>query len=312
MNKTKNRYCIYCGYKISNNDSKCPKCLKKVNSRDNIFFHYLKEKIKDELKGGVKDSFFSTLTNFIKSHLYGTILTLSICITIIGSNVILNNQDNYVEYTSEKPTISSANTETKSENQMFLDFASLYFEALENQDTTVLNSYLLKDKIPELGYVPDYELTDHINLFYAKRETLLNTKDTPAYCAYHEGDVESIRETYQAVGREIYSNDLLYINIRTRLKELGYSTYSCLYRFEYCMESEHCTADDHDLALSIGVRIMFVNYNNKIYVADEVVIRDNYVWIDVTKDFDYINMFYRNGGDAVELRKEIARSGFQN
>lgn len=312
MSKNKNKYCIYCGYSLSCEDLKCPKCHKKVNSHDNIFFHYLKEKIKDELQGETEDTFFSILTNFIKSHLYGNVLTLSITFTIIGSNLILNNQDNYIEYVYEKPTVYSDNEEVKDSKEMFLDFASLYFDALENHDATLLNSYLLKDKIKELEYTPSYELTNNINLYYARPGTLLNTKDTPAYCDYHDNEISTMKEAYQNSNKEFHGNDLLYINIRDRLTNLGYSTFSCNYRFDYCMEEEYCDINDFSAKLTISVKILFVNYNNKIYVAEELVERNDAIINDSMHGHDYINEFYKTGGDALELGRKMARDEFKN
>lgn len=114
QNNMKNKnieYCIYCGTKNKIENKKCTKCHKKLNPKDRPLLEYLKSKIKDDLKGNVEDNIIDIITKYIKTHLYGFIMTCSIIITTtcVITNVV---EDNYIEKVTEKPSlvISTINT----------------------------------------------------------------------------------------------------------------------------------------------------------------------------------------------------------
>lgn len=100
-----NEYCIYCGTKNKKEDKKCKKCKKKLNPKDRPLLEYLKSKIKDDLKGNIEDNIINIITKYIKSHLYGFILTCSIIITTtcVITNII---EDNHIEIVTKKPSLS--------------------------------------------------------------------------------------------------------------------------------------------------------------------------------------------------------------
>lgn len=102
MKKENIQYCVYCGTKNKLEDKKCIKCHKKLNPKDHPLLDYLKSKTKDNLKGKLEDNIFSTIINYIKSHLYGFILTCSIIVstTCIVTNII--NTSN-IQNVTEKP-----------------------------------------------------------------------------------------------------------------------------------------------------------------------------------------------------------------
>jgi len=87
-------FCVYCGTKNNINNKTCDNCLKKLDPKENQIIDYLKDHIKDDLKDKTKDGIFNILINFIRSHLYGFVLTLSIILSssmIISSNLDNNN-----------------------------------------------------------------------------------------------------------------------------------------------------------------------------------------------------------------------------
>lgn len=100
-------YCIYCGTTNKTENKKCIKCHKKLNPKDRPLLNYLKSKITDELKGNIEDNIFSVITKYIKSHLYGFILTCSVIAS--ATCVIVNTvNNNYVEKVTEKPIIEQS------------------------------------------------------------------------------------------------------------------------------------------------------------------------------------------------------------
>ena len=99
MNKI---YCVYCGTKNDINAKVCSKCKKELNPKDHLVKDYLFNHVKDDLKGKVKDNIFSLLTNYFKSHLYGTIITMALVFSATAGVVnVVNNSRKEVESKSD-------------------------------------------------------------------------------------------------------------------------------------------------------------------------------------------------------------------
>lgn len=92
-------YCIFCGYENEENHTKCKKCNKTLNPSENLWWDYFYNHVKDDLKDNVTDKVFSLITNFIKSHLYGAIMTVLILSTATAGivNIPKNNNPEYIE-----------------------------------------------------------------------------------------------------------------------------------------------------------------------------------------------------------------------
>ena len=96
-------YCIRCGNKNDKRSERCNKCHCKLNQKESLWKDYIFDHIKDDLKGKVTDNIFSLLTNFIKSHLYGVVM--SILVLIVGTGgIIYIKQDDYIEKVDHVPT----------------------------------------------------------------------------------------------------------------------------------------------------------------------------------------------------------------
>jgi len=106
--KSKKIYCVYCGEKNNIKDLKCKKCNKKLNPKENMFFDYLKGKIKDDLKGKTEDTAFDIIKNFIISHLYGSIFTATLIFTIVSA-IVTNIDNRDIINVTEKPNILISN-----------------------------------------------------------------------------------------------------------------------------------------------------------------------------------------------------------
>ena len=98
-------YCVYCGKENIKSDKYCISCKKELNPKNRPFRDYIKEKVEDKLGGDVQDSFIAIMAGFIKTHLYGTLLTCSIVITAVSvvSNVVNNSID--FEVVNERPAM---------------------------------------------------------------------------------------------------------------------------------------------------------------------------------------------------------------
>lgn len=100
-------YCTYCGTENKKTEIKCCKCNKELLAKDNLAVDHLKKKA----IGKVQDDLLSGFLSFIKSHLYGTVLTFSV---IISATIIaIVNMSNSYEIVTEKPEYAMVCTPKK-------------------------------------------------------------------------------------------------------------------------------------------------------------------------------------------------------
>lgn len=90
-------YCTYCGAENKKKNINCLKCKKKLLAKDNLVLDHIKKKTVDK----AKDDLLSSFLSFIKSHLYGTILTISVVVSA-ATIAVINMSTNY-EVVTEKP-----------------------------------------------------------------------------------------------------------------------------------------------------------------------------------------------------------------
>ena len=95
------KYCIYCGTECDNGVAVCPSCNKSFTERENLFIEFLIDKTKDKYKGDLEDSIVEIIINFIKSHLYGVVLTISI-VGVVVTSVVSN--DSYIQKVTKLPS----------------------------------------------------------------------------------------------------------------------------------------------------------------------------------------------------------------
>ena len=147
MDKKNIQYCVYCGTQNKIEDKKCIKCHKKLNLKDRPLLEYLKSKIKDDLKGRVEDNIFSIITNYIKSHLYGFVLTCSIIVstTYVVANVIDNPK---VQEVTERPSIVQITY--SGEGMAALEVAQMYVNAVIEGNVKVIESLQLENFYPSI------------------------------------------------------------------------------------------------------------------------------------------------------------------
>lgn len=99
-------YCVYCGTKNKDSDKQCSKCKKKLNPIEHPFKDYLYNHIRDDLKGKVTDSIISLIENFIKSHIYGTLMSAVIIFTITSGIIgLIGSRQGYIEKVNQRPNL---------------------------------------------------------------------------------------------------------------------------------------------------------------------------------------------------------------
>ena len=100
MEEKKIKYCTYCGTKCTDEMAICPNCQKYLDPKEHLFVEYLISKTKDKYKGDLEDSIIDAIINFIKSHLYGFILTISI-VSVAFTGVV--SGDGYIKRVTKEP-----------------------------------------------------------------------------------------------------------------------------------------------------------------------------------------------------------------
>lgn len=98
--ETKKQYCIFCGAECLEEEMTCPKCGKSLDPKENLLIEFLVDHSKDKFKGDMTDSVVEAIINFIKSHLYGFILTISI-VSVLVVNTVAN--DAYIKKVTNEP-----------------------------------------------------------------------------------------------------------------------------------------------------------------------------------------------------------------
>lgn len=148
-NKKNNIYCVYCGTGNILEDKKCSKCKKELNPKNRPFRDYLKEKIQDKLEGDIQDNILSIMINFVKTHLYGSILTCSIVITAVSVVTNLVNNSNDFEEVKERPNIVQK-YEYAGEGLNAEEVTRKYADALDSGDLKTIKSLELGTFYPEV------------------------------------------------------------------------------------------------------------------------------------------------------------------
>ena len=99
-------YCSECGSANKKSAVVCENCESKINRGHSAFFYYLKSHIKDELKDRAVDKIYSVIKNYLLSHIYGTVLTVSV-ITVAASAVAVNYQPHIETVTVKRVAIQT-------------------------------------------------------------------------------------------------------------------------------------------------------------------------------------------------------------
>ena len=161
--ENKKQYCVHCGAENKLEDKKCCKCKKTIKPKSNLL-----EYIKGTAKDKVEDNIISAIKDYIKAHLYGTVLVCSIIVTVTSA-VIVNTEDNYIQKVTEKPSLASTNTYT-GEGLSYNEIVKKYTEAIRLKDYDTAQNLWLENYYPEIK--------EEI-IQYAKDNNLINIYDKP-------------------------------------------------------------------------------------------------------------------------------------
>lgn len=131
------QYCTSCGAANKKSSVICEDCGKKIHMKHRPFFDFLKNHIKDELKGRVTDSIYSAIKNFLLSHVYG----VAVSILVVSAGVVMvQGVSPHIETVSEAPVVNTVNTPAPPE-----EVEKIRQEVEVNQDLIEWAQYLMSD-----------------------------------------------------------------------------------------------------------------------------------------------------------------------
>lgn len=95
-----NRFCIWCGSTLGENTEFCYHCGKTQPQKENQLVDWLIRHTKDRLKDDAESTVIEAIKNFLKSHIYGTVVSL-VLVTAVGVTVYAG-PGNVAKATSEQ------------------------------------------------------------------------------------------------------------------------------------------------------------------------------------------------------------------
>lgn len=250
-------YCTKCGTENNINNTDCIKCHEVLNKKHHPLLEYMKSKIKGKFKDKVEDKAFSIIINYIKSNLYGFILSISILasLTSVVVNVVLNNNTNDIQKVTEKPTIVSE-ISYEGAGLSAIELTRKYINAIDSNDFDTINGLQLEnfhkeiyDKIKEYS---DTNLVYDYDVAATNHELVTNNK---IYFSYNQdniyiGESELIRNTDKFGD---YTTENFYVSIG------------------YCSYNDCKGTYDYGVYYSAGIEVQLVNVDGNYYILGEKI-----------------------------------------
>lgn len=249
-------FCTKCGTENNINNADCIKCHKTLNKKYHPLIEYMKSKIKGKFTDKVKNETFSIVINYIKSNLYGFILSVSILASV--TCVIVNevsNDNNKIQKVIEKPTIINE-LKYSGEGLSAIEVARKYVSSIDSNDFDTVKGLQLenfhKDVYDSIKEYSDENATYFYDTAATNHE--LVTKNE-VYFSYNQGSTyigesELVQNT-KTFGN--YTTENFYVSIM-------YCSYnSCDENFKYGVN------------YTAGIEMQLINIDGNYYVLGEKV-----------------------------------------
>lgn len=144
------KYCNYCGNEIEDENLICPKCKHNLNRNNIALILFLKKHTREELLNKAEDSLFEYLKNYILSHLYGFILTVTIivvplsAVTVVSGVKLVNDRPVMNNNISHEVVINNNDNQNNTvlsdeDKEAIINVINNYSIALENSNGTINN-----------------------------------------------------------------------------------------------------------------------------------------------------------------------------
>lgn len=187
----KKKYCVWCGNEYDEELKECPHCHKNPNPEENMFLTFLKEKTKDKLKDDTEERTYEIIKNFLLSHVYGVVVTLS----LVVAGIVSVSDNNYIHYVEEIPSVLQANfnyvqnnepnetnPDNSNENGSELDPNSdNYNEELVKNRLDIMTSRYMSDGLKNGGLSDEEKANYWSDNFSAEHELAKGMADETVY-----------------------------------------------------------------------------------------------------------------------------------
>ncbi len=264
MKKTKVKdntiYCVYCGQENKIESKKCSKCEKELNPKNRPFRDYIQKKVEDKLGGKVQDSMFALISGFIKTHLYGTVLTCSIIISAVSFVVNVINNSNEFEVVKERPVVTQK-LKYAGEGLTSKEVVIAYVDALNDGKLDEAKLYELNTFYPDIfNNLIDKNAYEGNGVFLSNNE-LLNNRES----------IFKEKESYQ----EAWAPGLV---LNSKYDDYSFVRHAIY--FNYC-HLHNCDEEDNKFKIVIDVEVILIDGN--YYVSGT----EKEVPMSIDQDLDY-------------------------
>ena len=217
------RYCHHCGKKLDDFVTVCPICGADLDEKENVLKYYLVKNTKDKLRGKIEDSIFNAIKNWLLSHLYGVLVT----ITVIASIAIASadRTPSYIEHT-DRTAIAGVSAEMSSdeggEGTEAGEASGLGSDEMIDEATYLVERYqfsvFYRDSIARGGFVEDdgEETPEDPASFYLPASVGIQG----AHDFWISNDYSSARSYFYD---DSYTYDAPETEIGKQLKDMGYT-----------------------------------------------------------------------------------------
>lgn len=107
------KYCTSCGATNKKSAIYCVECERKINEKHRPFYDFLEKRIKGKVRGIAEAGAFNLVKNFLISHLYGTVLAVSVIAT---STVVVATSTPYIKTVAAPDPVVAASIGHNEEN----------------------------------------------------------------------------------------------------------------------------------------------------------------------------------------------------
>lgn len=244
------RYCINCGTENKIHDKVCCSCNEDLHQEESLFVDFLIERTKDKFKGSIQDSIYDTIMNFLLSHLYGTVLTVSIvsyAVVSSGIEVVNAINNNYIEKVNHPPIIleDENNPDILNESEIVSDVVSDYVSLFKDYNTNVnlIKSMEATSGTYSTNLAYDFEMIKDPYISYG-----LQISEPMIDSEFPQGQ---IAET-------LYNNDIHYAQVYMEISQVinGNSENIGVYLFTLAKENEDWLVVEADKIGSIQITTM--------------------------------------------------------
>lgn len=111
-------YCPKCGAENDRGTEVCRECHEAIPPKENLFLDFLIQHTKDAVKDKVSDKVFDVLRNWLLSHLYASVVTVSVVAVVATGAVTLTNNVQKDDL-SERPASVSVSLLSPEEQTLF-------------------------------------------------------------------------------------------------------------------------------------------------------------------------------------------------